>query len=75
MQPTPVKYYVFQFKVKRVHYKDQSPNGAKLAIVTLYFGMPSLPRVGLWRLALWLSGEYWKVITSQHLVIYGKKID
>jgi hypothetical protein len=46
MQPTPVKYYVFHFKVKKVHYKDRSPNGAKLAVVTLYFGVPSLSRVG-----------------------------
>jgi hypothetical protein len=49
MQPTPIKYYVFHFKVKRVHYKDRSPNGAKLAVVTLYFGVLSLPRVGLLR--------------------------
>jgi hypothetical protein len=47
IQPTLVKYYVFHFKVKKVHYKDRSPNGAKLAIVTLYFGVPSLLRVGL----------------------------
>jgi hypothetical protein len=47
MQPTPVKYYVFHFKVKKVHYKDRSPNGTKLAVVTLYFGVPSLLRVGL----------------------------
>jgi hypothetical protein len=47
MQPTLVKNYVFHVKVKRVHYKDQSPNGAKLDIVTLYFGVPSLLRVGL----------------------------
>jgi hypothetical protein len=49
MQPTPIKYYVFHFKVKRVHYKDRSPNGVKLAVVTLYFGVLSLPRVGLLR--------------------------
>jgi hypothetical protein len=47
MQPTPVKYYVFYFEVKKVHYKDRSLNGAKLAVVTLYFGVPSLSRVGL----------------------------
>jgi hypothetical protein len=46
MQPTPVKYYVFHFKVKKVHYKDRSPSGAKLAVVTLYFCVPSLSRVG-----------------------------
>jgi hypothetical protein len=34
MQPTPIKYYVFHFKVKKVHYKDRSPNDAKLADVT-----------------------------------------
>jgi hypothetical protein len=45
MQPTPVKYYVFHFNVKRVHYKDRSPNGDKLVVVTLYFGVSSLPRV------------------------------
>jgi hypothetical protein len=47
MQPTPVKYNVFHFKVKKVHYKYRSPNGAKLAVVTLYFGVPSLSRVDL----------------------------
>jgi hypothetical protein len=47
MQPTPVKYYVFHFKVKKVHYKDRSPNDIKLAVVTLYFGVPSLSGVGL----------------------------
>jgi hypothetical protein len=47
MQPIPVKYYVFYFKVKKVHYKDRSHNNAKLAVVALYFGMPSLSRVGL----------------------------
>jgi hypothetical protein len=47
MQPTPVKYYVFHFKVKRVHYKDRSPNVTKLTIVTLYFGVLSLSRVDL----------------------------
>jgi hypothetical protein len=47
MQPTLVKYYIFYFKVKKVHYKDRSPNDAKLAVVTLYFGVPSLWRVGL----------------------------
>jgi hypothetical protein len=47
MQPTPVEYYVFHFKVKRVHYKDRSPNDAKLAVVMLYFGVSSLPRMGL----------------------------
>jgi hypothetical protein len=47
MQPTPVKYFVFHFNVKRVHYKDRSPNSAKLDVVMLYFGAPSLLRVGL----------------------------
>jgi hypothetical protein len=47
MQPTPIKYYVFHFKVKKVHYKDRSPKGAKLAVVTFYFGVTSLSRVGL----------------------------
>jgi hypothetical protein len=47
MQPTPIKYYVSHFKVKKVHYKDRIPNNAKLAVVTLYFGVPSLSRVGL----------------------------
>jgi hypothetical protein len=47
MQITPVKYYVFHFKVKKVHYKDRSLNDTKLAVVTLYFGVPSLSRVGL----------------------------
>jgi hypothetical protein len=47
MQPTSVKYYVFHFKVKRGHYKDRNPNGAKLAVVMHYFGVPSLSRVGL----------------------------
>jgi hypothetical protein len=47
MQLTPIKYYVFHFKVKKVHYKDRSRNGAKLAVVTLYFGVPSLSRVDL----------------------------
>jgi hypothetical protein len=36
MQSALVKYYVFHFKVKRVHYKDRSPNCAKLAVVMLY---------------------------------------
>jgi hypothetical protein len=49
MQPTPIKYYVFYFKVETVHYKDRSPNGAKLAVVMLYFGVLSLLRVGLCR--------------------------
>jgi hypothetical protein len=47
MQPTPVKYYIFHFKVKMVHYKDQSPNDAKLVVVMHYFGVASLLRVGL----------------------------
>jgi hypothetical protein len=47
MQPTYVKYYDFHFKVKKVHYKDRNPNSAKLVVVTLYFGVPSLSRVGL----------------------------
>jgi hypothetical protein len=47
MQQTHVKYYVFYFKVKRVHYKDRSSNDAKLAVVTLYFGVPSLLRMDL----------------------------
>jgi hypothetical protein len=47
MQPTPIKYYVFHFKVKKVQDKDRSPNDAKLAAVTLYFGVSSLSRVGL----------------------------
>jgi predicted Zn-ribbon and HTH transcriptional regulator len=47
MQPTTVKHYGFHFEVKRVHYKDRCPNGSKLAIVMLYFGVPSLLRVGL----------------------------
>jgi hypothetical protein len=46
MHPTPVKYYVFHFKVMIVHYKDQSLNGTKL-VVTFYFGALSLRRVGL----------------------------
>jgi hypothetical protein len=47
MQPTPIKYYVFLFKVKRVHYKDRSPNVTKLVVVMLYFGVPSLLRMSL----------------------------
>jgi hypothetical protein len=47
MQPTPVKYYTFHFKVKRVHYKDRSPNDTKLAVVTIYFDVPSLSIMGL----------------------------
>jgi hypothetical protein len=47
MQTTPIKYYVFHFKVKKVHYKDRSPNDTKLAVVTVYFGVPSLSRVSL----------------------------
>jgi hypothetical protein len=62
MQPTPVKYYVFHFKVRMVHYKHWSPNGTKLAVVTLYFGVLSLPRVGLWRLPYDQVGECWKFV-------------
>jgi hypothetical protein len=47
MQTTPVKYYVFHFNVKIVHYKDQNPNDTKLAVVMFYFGVLSLSRVGL----------------------------
>jgi hypothetical protein len=43
MQPTLVKYYVFHLIVGIVHYKDPSPNDTKLAVVTLYFGVLSLP--------------------------------
>jgi hypothetical protein len=48
----------------KVHYKDRSPNDAKLAVVTFYFGVPSLLRVGLWRLAIWLSG---RMLKSNHM--------
>jgi hypothetical protein len=52
MQPTPVKYYVFHLIVGIVHYKDPSPNDTKLAVVTLYFGVLSLPRMGLYHFSL-----------------------
>jgi hypothetical protein len=59
-----LEYYAFHFKMKRVHYKDWSPNDAKLAIVTFYFGVSSLSRVGFWRLPYDQVGECWKVFMT-----------
>jgi hypothetical protein len=52
MQPTPIKYYVLYFKVKRVHYKDQSPNDNEISSCDTLLWCAIFVKSGLMTLAL-----------------------